>query len=95
MPKYCNATRVLPKELVRALQEHAPGLCIYVPKPDRRAAWGSKSGSRVELDVRNATIRERRQSGATVPELAEEFHLSEASIRKILRGKNSSKSSGA
>ena len=95
MPRYCNAARILPMDLVRALQQHAPGLCIYVPKHEGRAAWGTNSGSRALLDVRNATIQERRREGASIPQLASEFYLSEGSIRKILRGKKGSTHSGA
>ncbi len=90
MPRYRNAARILPRDLVRALQQHAPGLCIYVPKPPGRAPWGTNSGSRALLDSRNAAIRRRHAEGATVSQLASEFHLSEGSIRKVLRGKNGS-----
>jgi Mor family transcriptional regulator len=95
MPKYRNAAHILPTDLLRALQQHASGLCIYVPKPEGRAAWGAKSGSRALLDLRNTTIRQRHSEGVTIPILAAEFHLCEGSIRKILRGKNSSTHFGA
>lgn len=90
MSGYVNAAKVLPAHLLAALQRYAAGQQLYVPRPDERAGWGEKSGTRLALSARNEQIRQRRAQGATVEELMEEFHLGYDSIRKILQGKNGS-----
>jgi Mor family transcriptional regulator len=90
---YLNAAKILPADLLEALQRYAAGQQIYVPRPDERIGWGQRSGAREAIDARNTAIRERRALGATIEDLMEEFHLGYDSIRKILQGKNGSNDS--
>ena len=82
---YKNAREVLPLELLREVQEYVQGEQIYLPTTgEMRAKWGSKSGATELIRLRNADIRAKREQGHTVEQLAETFHLSEESIRKII-----------
>jgi Mor family transcriptional regulator len=51
-----------------------------------RAAWGEANGTREKYQERNTEITDLYRSGSAVAELAERYHLSEYSIRKILAG---------
>ena len=52
--KYINANEILPKQLIKELQNYVQGGYIYVPiKTDERKNWGEQSGYRLELDRRN------------------------------------------
>ncbi len=94
--RYLNAADVLPPRLLAAVQRHAAGTQLYVPRAER-LRWGERSGARQALASRNRQIRQRRRDGASVEELMAEFHLSYDSVRKILSpgtaGKNASTSS--
>ena len=85
---YIKAEDVLPEELIRRIQQYVDGVSIYIPrKAENRRAWGCGTDYRRELEVRNRDIRDRRARGAGVSELAEMYHLSDKSIRRILREK--------
>ena len=81
---YKNAREVLPESLLRQIWKYVEGENIYIPmKPQTRAAWGSRSGTRRLYEERNEAIR-RRAAEVGVTEAAKEFCLSVESIRKIL-----------
>lgn len=83
---YIRAEDVLPEELIRAIQEYADGVMLYIPKKDgSRKAWGSRSGSRERLTGRNGRIYEEYRAGSSISELAERYFLSEKSIQRIIR----------
>lgn len=83
--KYYNAQKLLPEPLLREVQSYVQGGYIYVPSPSQpRRAWGEVSGSRRELDRRNREIVSRYRAGARIDALAESYHLSEHTIRKII-----------
>ena len=83
---YIKADEILPQELLRRVQDYAEGQLLYIPRRrDRRSGWGSLSGTRAQLQRRNARIRGERRAGCTVGELAERYYLSEKSIQRILR----------
>jgi len=87
MPAYCNAKEILPADLVAALQKYAAGMQLYVPCPgETRAAWGSRNGTRQDLEHRNHQIRQLYQQGVDLEEIACRFHLSRETVRKIVRG---------
>lgn len=90
MPRYQNAAEILPDSLLRALQQYAAGMQLYIPRPSERVGWGERSGARAQLALRNEAIRARHQDGATIEQLMAEFYLGHDSIRKILSGKNGS-----
>ena len=58
--KYINAKTLLPKELVKELQQYIQGGYIYVPtRQEEQKHWGELSGYRMELKRRNKRIIEK------------------------------------
>ena len=85
---YTNAEDVLPPDLLEAVQRYVEGAQIYVPRrEDKRLGWGMKNGTRRMLERRNREIRLRKSSGWSVEDLADRYHLSTDTIRKILYAK--------
>lgn len=83
---YIKAEKVLPEELIRQIQEYADGVYIYIPrKPGTRHSWGQETLYKAELKARNDRIRGDYAAGAGVAALSRKYHLSEKSIRRILR----------
>ncbi len=83
--RYIKAETILPPELIARIQAYADGVTIYIPrKAENRRAWGT--AYRAELAQRNRQIREEHAEGATPAALAERYHLTEKTIRRILRG---------
>lgn len=83
---YIKASDILPEDLIRAIQQYVDGACLYIPrKPENRHFWGQDTGYRTELRERNQRIRADRLRGMRIAELASTYHLSEKSIRRILR----------
>ena len=82
---YINAEKVLPAGLIDEIRSYTGGGLIYIP-PDKtaRREWGSKSGARQMLEARNNEIRQKKREGMTVSQLAEEYNLSEDTIKRIL-----------
>ena len=86
--RYLKAEDVLPAELLEQVQEYADGVYLYIPRrADHRRSWGNSTPYREELQQRNESIRHQHREGVPVRELAEQFHLSEKSIWRILRQK--------
>jgi Mor family transcriptional regulator len=82
---YKNGKDVLPPRLLKELQDYIQGELIYIPKCDqKRALWGEISGSRKLIARRNEEIYSSYCAGNAAEELAEAYHLSIDSIRKIL-----------
>ena len=85
---YIKAEEILPEELIRQIQEYVDGVYIYIPrKPGTRHAWGQETDHKAELKLRNDRIRNDYASGERVTVLSCKYHLSEKSIRRILRKK--------
>lgn len=83
---YQKAEDILPKELLEQIQQYVDGENLYIPrKAENKRSWGCGTSYREELQIRNQAIRAQRAAGAAVRELAEQFHLSEKSIHRILR----------
>lgn len=82
---YINAEKVLPAWLVDEIRSYTGDGLIYIP-PDRtiRREWGSRSGAKQMLEARNNEIRIRKSKGVTVSQLADEYNLSEDTIKRIL-----------
>lgn len=86
--KYINAKEVLPEQLLTQLQEYVQGTMIYIPGRDaERAAWGESNGTRAQYLLRNREIIQLYRKGSRVDDLADRYHLSPCSIRKIVHGK--------
>ena len=82
---YINAQKVLPEWLVEEIRSYVGDGLIYIPPVDSsRRKWGSKSGARQMFDARNSEIRRKKIAGVTVSQLADEYHLSEDMIRRII-----------
>ena len=82
---YNNAENLLPPSLLSEVQKYIQGEQIYIPRPgDTRLGWGMKNGTRKMLERRNLKIRAMKGKGMSVDDLADHFHLSEDSIKKIL-----------
>jgi hypothetical protein len=83
---YRNGKDFLPEFLLQQLQEFVEGELIYIPRrSEQRAGWGAVNGTRLKLEKRNREIHLLYRSGVTVHELAERYHLSADSIRKVLQ----------
>jgi Mor family transcriptional regulator len=83
--KYVRVERVLPEDLIKEIQKYIQGEYIYIPScAENRKRWGEKSKSREYMQNRNAEIYSKYISGQTVSDLAQEFFLSESSIKKIV-----------
>ena len=68
---YTNADRILPRELLDAIQQYADGVYLYIPrKAERKRAWGEATDSRRERLARNREL--------------EEYYLPAKTIYKIL-----------
>ncbi len=86
--RYIKAEEVLPRELIHQIWQYADGVTLYIPrKPENRRNWGSGTPYRRELETRNREICREFETGVTVSELAERYHLSEKSIGRIIRSK--------
>ncbi|SOC18096.1 hypothetical protein SAMN05880501_11038 [Ureibacillus xyleni] len=83
--RYVNAHEVLPKELLEQIQQYVQGDLIYIPKPEKkRVQWGALTGERQRLQERNAHIKRLYQQGESLQTLAEDYHLSVETIKKIV-----------
>jgi Mor family transcriptional regulator len=82
--KYKNAQDILPDHLLKELQQYISGETLYIPSRQEKKPWGAASGAREYYKKRNAEIRSDHQNGQTPEELAEHYHLSLDSIRKII-----------
>jgi len=85
MLKYKNAKTILPQGLLREIQQYVRGEMIYVPGDDLpRAGWGESNGTKEKYAVRNNEIIMLYKSGASKQEIADRYHLSEYSIKRII-----------
>lgn len=83
--KYINANEILPKPLIKELQNYVQGGYVYVPiKTDERKSWGEQSGYRLELDRRNEKIRQEYKNGVSLDILADRYYLSVSAVKKII-----------
>lgn len=87
--RYQKAEDVLPAALLAEIQKYTDGVYLYIPrKAGEKRGWGSTTRYKEELRQRNESIRYLSREGVTVDALAEQFHLSEKSIRRILQQKD-------
>ena len=83
--KYVKAQDVLPEDILKMIQEYVDGEYLYVPRKNgNQKSWGEKSGIKHTLQLRNQDIYQRYINGITIPILAQEYYLSEKSIRRII-----------
>ena len=84
--KYTNAQNVLPKEVIKVIQQYVDGIYLYIPrKNENRKSWGENSGLKNELIERNTQIYNSFNNGSSVKDLANKYYLTQNNIRKIIR----------
>ena len=83
--KYINAINVFPNELLAEIRKYIPEGFLYIPGRNKRKDWGSISGQKRELSIRNRTILKDFHDGKTIAQLSKEFYLSESSIYRIIK----------
>ena len=82
---YVRASKILPADLLEALQQYTDGCMMYIPKcPGTREKWGKHTGTKEELAQRNLKIKCDYKSGLTVYRLMDKYNLAESTIRKII-----------
>ena len=81
--KYVNANEVLPAELLAAVQKYYQGGYLYIPKGNA-CEVKRKTDYKIELEKRNQYIYLKHLEGRTNRQLANIYHLSEPSIRRII-----------
>ncbi len=81
--KYKNITDLLPPELVNQIQDYIQGEYIYIPIRERDAE-AVPTDYKVELQKRDEQIYLRYLEGVSRKCLADMYHLSEPSIRRII-----------
>ena len=88
---YENATDILPEDLLKRVQKFAAGKLIYVPETIGKRSWGEISGYKRYIAERNQEIKEKFISGSTIEKLADEYNISDESIKKIVYSKSENK----
>jgi Mor family transcriptional regulator len=82
---YTNANNLLPRALVREVQQYVDGAYLYIPRKDgEKRPWGGKTGIRKILLARNREIVEKRRAGYTVAELSAEYFLADKTVSRII-----------
>lgn len=81
--KYENASHVLPKELLTTIQKYYQGGYLYIPKEDTYKIK-PQTDYMVELEKRNQHIYLKHLEGRANRQLANIYHLSESSVRRII-----------
>lgn len=82
---YKNAKELLPPDLYRRVSTLAgPGL-LYFPNEEARKPWGTKTGARQDIALRNAEISAAHRRGESMRSLAARYHLAPSTLRAILR----------
>lgn len=82
--RYKNASDILPRELLEEVQKYAGGETLYIPRDTARKRWGENSGAREYFRQRNDEIRQRYLQKVSIDRLADEYCLSEETVRKII-----------
>lgn len=77
---YRKAEEILPIEIIELIQQYVDGESIYIPrKQTNRQDWGSSTGMRQELSLRNQEIYADYVAGGRITDLAGKYFLSEKS----------------
>jgi len=87
---YTKATDILPQHLLEEVQSYIDGILLYIPKTGNKVKWGTHSGTREMLRERNKEILCNYMQGMSISDLADEYHLCEDTIKKIVYGKKTS-----
>jgi Mor family transcriptional regulator len=82
--RYKNASDFLPDDLLKEVQKYAAGQTLYFPKDTERTKWGEASGARLFFQQRTEEIRQKYLQKVSIERLADEYCLSEETVRKIV-----------
>ncbi|MFA9377471.1 MAG: CD3324 family protein [Lachnotalea sp.] len=89
---YKKAEKILPDELIAAIQNYVDGECIYIPRRNEcKKNWGENTNIRQELEHRNNLIYEDYRNGIDTKSLAIKHCLSLKSIQRIVLIKKKNK----
>ena len=81
--EYVNANDILPEELLSMIQKYYQGGYLYIPKGNY-CEVRQQTDYKIELEKRNQHIYLKHLEGRTNGQLGNIYHLSEASIRRII-----------
>lgn len=82
---YKNGKDILPSKLLKQIQQYITGENIYIPaNQQERVGWGEKNGTKEYLIDRNNEIYQLYILGQSMDQIAQLFHLSKDSIKKII-----------
>lgn len=82
---YKKANKILPEELIAAIQKYIDGEYIYIPrKTELKKSWGENTNIRSELSERNSKIYSEYTKGVDTKRLADKYCLSQKSIQRIV-----------
>ncbi|GFP76515.1 CD3324 family protein [Clostridium fungisolvens] len=86
--RYEKAQNILPNSIIEQIQKYIDGGYIYIPRKDEnKKAWGENTDTKKQLGTRDNEIFYKYSSGISVKILAEQYFLTESSIRRIIRNK--------
>lgn len=85
--KYENGKDIFPEQLLKQIQKYVSGKLVYIPVNDQKRVWGESSGYKQYLVERNRNIKTKFYAGTSIEQLADEFYLSQESIKKIVYSK--------
>ena len=89
---YIKAWEILPKDIIKQIQQYIDGEVIYIPKlEENRKSWGENTNTKSELANRNKMIYADYLSGISISRLAKKYYLVEKSIKRIIRQEKSQK----
>ena len=84
--KYEKAQNILPHGIIELIQKYTDGGYIYIPrKNENKKTWGENTETKKYLKARDKEIFNKYSSGVPVRILAEQYFLTENSIRRIIR----------
>ncbi len=84
--KYEKAQNILPQSIIEIIQNYTDGGYIYIPrKNENKKSWGENTETKSYLKLRDNEIFSKYCSGIPVKILAEQYFLTEGSIRRIIR----------
>lgn len=82
---YVNAKDILPNELLNEIRKYFNSGLIYIPLSENEyKQWGSNTETKDLLNKRNNEIKIKKLQGYSIQALAEEYHLSNETIKRIL-----------
>jgi Mor family transcriptional regulator len=88
--KYEKAQNVLPNSIIKQIQKYIDGGYIYIPRKDEnKKSWGENTETKSYLECRDNEIFDKYSSGVAVKILAQQYFLTESSIRRIIRNQRS------